>query len=272
MKPQAGFVLPVMIYLYYRRRLRRRSQAARVDGELKLALIGVLCFGLWALLGVPFSLDPVELIAFYKQSAWQYPVTSANAFNVWGAIGFDRHDASGGQVVALAGIPAMRLGMLAFLGGTAFVLWRTHRAIEDGTDEGAALTLAAASTSLLAFALLTRMHERYMFTALALLAPLVFERRLRLAYAALSLLFVVNLWYPYVLFNHEQHVEDLRVNPLFDWMYGADFARDTWQKKVWSLAVVAVILLVAARGLRWIGAPPIHRRRVTQEEPAARVG
>jgi Gpi18-like mannosyltransferase len=250
MKPQTGFVLPVMLYALYRRYLHHRPRPELIDGALAITLAGVLSLGLWSFSGLAFGLRPLELLRFYKDSASVYPVTSANAFNLWGIVGFWRPDST-----------YRILGALALLAGIVFVLWTAHRAIERGADEARVLTVAAASTSLLAYALLTRMHERYMFLSLAVLAPLVFERRLRLALAGLSALFVLNLWYPYAYFNSQWHVQDLRLNPWFDWLFGG-FATDTWQKKLWSLAVTAIALGVAWRGVRW----------VTELEPAAAAG
>jgi hypothetical protein len=42
----------------------------------------------------------------------------------------------------------------------------------------------------------------------------------------------------------------LRVQPWFDWIFGG-FATDTWQKKIWSLAVVAITVTLVWRGVRW---------------------
>ena len=42
MKPQSGFVLPVMLYALYRRYLHRRAAPELIDGALSIALIGVL--------------------------------------------------------------------------------------------------------------------------------------------------------------------------------------------------------------------------------------
>ena len=149
----------------------------------------------------------------------------------------------------LAGIPAVWIGLLLFTAGTAFVLWQTHKALDRGAQEATALTVAAATVALLAFALLTRMHERYMFLALAVFAPLVFLRPLRYVYAALSALFVLNLWYPYAFYNTQWwHVQGFHFDPWFSWLLGG-FVTDTWQKKVWSVTVVAIALLVA-----WFGA------------------
>jgi Gpi18-like mannosyltransferase len=267
MKPQSGFVLPAMLYALYRRYLHCRPRSELVDGALAIALSGAVSLGLWSISGLPFGLTPVELVHFYQDSASVYPVTSANAFNFWGALGFWRQDSLGDDVMTIAGIPALRFGMLVFLAGTGVVLWQLHRAFERGADQARALTVAAACTALLAYTFLTRMHERYLFAALAVLMPLVFERRLRWALGGLSALFVLNLWWPYAYFNSGwkaagQDIGDLRAQPWFDWVFGADLATDTWQKKVWSLGIVAIVLLVVWRGHRWVGAPRLGRPRV----------
>jgi Gpi18-like mannosyltransferase len=254
-KPQSGFVLPVMLYALYRRHVHGRPREDQLDGLLGLTMAGLLAVGVWAVSGLPFGLGPVDLVRFYNKSASVYPVTSANAFNLWGVIGFWRPDSTGHDAVALAGISAARLGVLLFLAGTAFVIWRTHRAIEQGTREALALTIAAAAVALLAYVVLTRMHERYMFMSLAILAPLAFIRQLRLVYTALSALFILNLWYPFTYFNAQwksagYHVADFHFNPWFNWLFGG-FATDTWQKKAWSLAVTAIVLVVVWRSARW---------------------
>jgi dolichyl-phosphate-mannose-protein mannosyltransferase len=256
MKPQSGFVLPVMLYALYRRYLHRRPRSELADGALRIAVSGALSLGVVFLLALPFGLGPVKLLRFYSNSASIYPFTSANAFNLWGAVGFWRHDSAGqGHFVEVAGIPALYFGMLALVAGAALVLWRAHREIERGADQARVFTVAAAAVSLLAFALLTRMHERYMFYALAFLAPLVFTRALRLAFAGLSGLFVLNLWWVYAYNNSRGELGRPCSLPApgcfgFDWIFGG-FATDTWQKKVCSVAVTAIAIAVAWFGVRW---------------------
>lgn len=252
MKPQTGFVFPVILYALYRRYLYRRPRAELVDGALSIGVMGASSLGLWAVSGLPFGLGPVSLVRFYQHSASVYPFTSANAFNLWGAIGFWRHDSAGDHVLTIAGISALRFGTLLFALGAAAVLWRAHRALGRGADEARTLTIAAAVVGLLAFAVLTRMHERYLFLSLAALAPLVFDRRLRLAYVGLSALFVLNLWYPYAYFNSQWHVQDFHVQPWFGWILGG-FTDNTWQKRVWSLGVTAIAIAVAWRGIPLTG-------------------
>jgi hypothetical protein len=145
--------------------------------------------------------------------------------------------------------------MLGFVAGVVLVLWRVHRAFERGAERAVVLTVAAAAVSLLAFALLTRMHERYMFYSIAFLAPLVFVRPLRLAYAGLSGLFVLNLWWVYAYNNSRGDLG--RPCSLPDpgcfgigWIFGG-FGMDTWQKKLCSIAVTVIAIFVAWFGVRW---------------------
>ena len=250
MKPQSSFVLPVMLYALYRRYLHGRSRPALLDGALGIAAACLPAVVVWGVSGLPFGLGPIALFRFYRHWGSFYPVTSANAFNFWGAIAFWRNDSTGDNVLHIAGISALHFGYLIVVAGIVYVMWRAHRAIERGANEALALTVASATISLLAFTFLTRMHERYMFLALATLAPLVVLRSFRYAYAILSALFVINLWYPYAYFNSQWHVEDLHFQPLFGWIFG-DFTNDTWQKKVWSVAVTLVTLGVAWLSFRW---------------------
>jgi Gpi18-like mannosyltransferase len=250
-KPQTCLVFPVMAYALYRRYLYRRPRPELIDGVLSIALMGALAVGVWVAAGLSFGLSPVDLVRFYRHSAAVQPVTSANAFNFWGAIAFWRHDTSGAGVLRIAGVPAIYLGVLVFAAATVWLIWQLHRAIERGIDRARVLIVGAAVESLLGYTFLTRMHERYLFLTLACLAPMLFVKRLRLIYAALSGLFLLDLWYAYADFNIRVHAQTLRFEPWFGWLYGG-FATDPWQKKVLSLAVTAIALLAAWRSLSWL--------------------
>ena len=93
--------------------------------------------------------------------------------------------------------------------------------------------------------------------ALVGLAPLAFARPLRWAYGALSVLFVLDLWFPYAHFNSLAHVETLAGEPWLRWIDGG-YSQDAWQKKVWSLAVVAVAVLLVRQAIRWVD--PVRSR------------
>jgi hypothetical protein len=250
-KPQTCLVFPVMAYALYRRYLYRRPRPEFIDGALSIGLLGVLAVGIWVASGLVFGLGPVDLLRFYRHSAAVQPVTSANAFNFWGAIAFWRHDTSGAGVMRLAGVPVIYVGALLFVAATVWVLREVHRALQRGLDQARVLVVGAAVESLLGYTFLTRMHERYLFLTLACLAPLLFIRQLRLIYAALSGLFLLDLWYAYADFNIRVHAQTLRFEPWFDWIYGG-FETNPWQKKLLSLAVALTALLAAWRGMRWL--------------------
>ena len=213
-----------MLYALYRRYLYRRSLAEVIDGALRIGLIGAVSLGVWLVSGLPFGLGPVSLVRFYSDVGIDHAV----------------HERERLQPLGRLRILAQRLGRRPrrrrFAGISALphrrccsspsqpvvVLWQIHRG-----DRARRATRRARSRSppqasrLLAFALLTRMHERYMFLALVFFAPLVFVRPLRLAYAALSALFLLNLWYPYAFFNTRWwHVQGFHFDPWFDWLFG----------------------------------------------------
>jgi hypothetical protein len=185
------------------------------------------------------------------------------AFNVWGVIGFQRGDVrnAGGNVVIqyVAGVPAFDVGVLAFVLGTAYVIWRAHRSINRGHDEARVLVAAAGMTSLIAFVVLTRMHERYLFPVIACLAPLVLWRGFRWIYVAVSALFILNLWYPFAVYNYSWKyynptwtLTTFYYQPWFRWIFGNLATTDTWQKKMWSGFMVLACVLLVARGFRWV--------------------
>lgn len=255
-KPQVAFVLPAILYALYRRYLHGRARDELLAGVLRIAAVGAPGLVLWAVSGLPFGLGPIELIRFDRHSTSIYPVTSANAFNIWGAVAFWRNDSSGANVVRVAGVPALHVATVIFLVGLAFVLWRVHRSLNRGADEARVIATSAAVVSLIGFLTLTRMHERYMFLALVCLTPLVVNRGLRPWYAALCLLFVVNLWLPYG--SQWSWSTPLHPEPLFNWVFGT--ATDAWQRRAWSLAVVAVGLATAFVTLRWAERPVRQRQ------------
>ncbi|HTD49661.1 MAG TPA: glycosyltransferase 87 family protein [Acidimicrobiia bacterium] len=261
MKPQSGFIFPVLGYALYRRHLHRRNVSDVVRGVARIVAVGAPALVLLAVSGLPFGLSPVALKDFYSKASNGYKITSVWAFNLWGVIGFQRGDVrnAGTVVQFVAGVPAFDVGALAFVAGTAYVIWRAHRSINRGHDEGLVLVASAAMTSLLAFTLLTRMHERYLFPVLACLAPLVVWRGFRWIYVAVSTLFVLNMWYPFAVYNGQWKyynptwkLTTFYYQPVFRWVFGNIAATDTWQKKMWSLFMVVACVVLVGRGFRWI--------------------
>ncbi len=254
MKPQSSFLAPVLAYALYRRYLYRRGRADQLRGLGKVACVGAVGAVLWAVSGIPFGLSPSGLLSFYSKASNGYKITSVWAFNLWGVIGFQRGDVRSAPALVqyVAGIPAFYVGAIAFVAGTAYVLWRTHLSLNRGHDEARVMVVAAAMTSLLAFTLLTRMHERYLFPVIVGLAPLVLWRGFRRVYVVVSALFILNLWYPFAVYNRSWGVATLQFGRVFNWVFGNIDTTDTWQKKMWSVFMVAACVALVARGFRWI--------------------
>ena len=196
-----------------------------------------LALGLWAVSGLAFGLSPVGLVHFYSKSASVYPVHERERVQPLGRHRLLATDVAGahgiadfGPVWKLAGIPALYIGWLLFAAGTVVVLWQAHRAIERGAHEARTYMVASAAVSLLSYVVLTRMHERYMFLSLACLAPLVFMRQIRWALGALSVLYVINLWWVFTYFNLEWKVQAFHYQPVFNWLFGG-LGVDSWQRR-----------------------------------------
>ena len=257
----------------------RRAEVVR--GLARIVAVGAPALALWAVSGLPFGLSPIGLKDFYSKASNGYKTTSVWAFNLWGVIGFQRGDVRARARASCSTSPASRPSTWVrsrSSPATAYVIWRAHRSINRGHDEARVLVASAAMTSLIAFTLLTRMHERYLFPVLACLAPLVLWRGFRRIYAAVSALFVLNLWYPFAVYNRswKRRTGVLRKLTTFYTCLrsagcsGTSTTTDTWQKKMWSLFMVACLrrarrtrLPVDRAGRRRTGAA----RRVAAREP-----
>lgn len=150
MKPQFGLVaLPIAVLAMVAWR------ATRSYAPMARALVG----GALAYLAVavPLRLDPISFVGRALSIASDKPWTSANAPNLWGVlIGYKVPD---GQYVVFG-------GALLLLGIAAALLPLRRR-------QNLATILAVGLFLVLAFYLLpTRIHERYLFPAMAILAPL----------------------------------------------------------------------------------------------------
>jgi hypothetical protein len=205
-KPQFGLVaLPVLIVALTRWR--------HGEGPRALGLVGIgggvaaLAIGLFA------GLTPWRWLDIVRGTAEFQPVTSLGAINLWAVlIGFEVPDS-----------PYVVLGGLLFLAGIAGSLlplrWRQD------------LPTLLAVGLMLAFAfyfLPTRVHERYLFPALALAAPFAAVDRASLAaYIALSLGFALSLMRVLAL------SAGFRIGPEVDAMLTADLM-------VWLLAVLLI--------------------------------
>lgn len=185
-KPQSAPVLiPAGLYL-----LRTLSRPASGPPRWDLVLgAGVAALATVVMIILPFGLSPLRLVGVLRVSLGVYPFSSVVAFNFWGATqGFWVSDG-----VRWLGVPLYALGLGATLAALAVVgvwAWR-HPALPQ-------VGLASAVAVLITFVLPTRIHERYLLTAIPFFAVAsAVDRRMVWVYAVLSLVFATNLLFAY---------------------------------------------------------------------------
>lgn len=174
-KPQAAFVLPVILYLMYRRKIHLKK-------ALIYALVGLIVF---VLAFIPFSHGNLFsfIISRLGLSASQYPYTSINAFNFWGLIGFWRLDTAAANFQLIGIVASLLIMTILFL--------------LNLKAKNKKYYLAAASF-IISFMFLTRIHERHLLPSFApLLVASFFSPSLMIVYWGLSLTYLANLYYSF---------------------------------------------------------------------------
>jgi len=218
-KFQFGFMIPLVAIVGIKRHLFGRSSDPDHAGlRDPLRVLSSLAAGLGSLvlLLVPFRLavwapnDPTHsLIDRLWDASRTYQGLTINAFNIWRnpwtglgdryAWGCDSPPpiCPGGEGVAfmLGSMPVswQLVGTLLFGMAALLALWMVAR-----RDDPAGIMVAALALAVAFFALPTRVHERYLFPALALAAPLVARSwRWSVLYGVLTLSFFANVYWLY---------------------------------------------------------------------------
>jgi predicted membrane-bound dolichyl-phosphate-mannose-protein mannosyltransferase len=218
-KFQFGFLIPLVAVVGIKRHLFGRSsdpdQAGRAD-PIRILTSLATGLGTLVLLILPFRLaiwapaDPtLSLVDRLIAASNTYKGLTINAFNLWrnpwtglGDVyrwGCDSApptcpDGSGVAIV-LGSMPISWQLVGAFLFGLAALvgLWTVAR-----RDDPAGLLVGALVLAVAFFALPTRVHERYLFPALALAAPLVARSwKWAALYGVLTLSFFTNVYWLY---------------------------------------------------------------------------
>lgn len=184
-KPQAIALAPLVAYLIYRK-----------NGTKNL-LFSVLVFAASVFVVIlPFEwTNPVTFLStiyFGAYSGYQY--TSINAFNLWGLFGLWMPDGSLNIV-----------GWAMFSAFAAFTLYVLHKRFNASSE---LLALFSAFMLFFAFFMLpTRIHERYLFPAISILALMFpFIKKARLFYVVLTGTFLVNQAYVLYYLNLGQFI------------------------------------------------------------------
>jgi Gpi18-like mannosyltransferase len=177
MKPQFGLViLPVAVVAI----LRSRSTHALAP-LVRTALGGAAAYLVVAL---PLHMDPFSYLGRIYGSVGEKQWSSANASNIWGLfIGYKVPD-----------------GGLLYIGAVLLLLGLAAAMLPLRRRQDLPTILAAGLFVVFAFYLLpTRVHERYLFAAMAVLAPLAAARwRIFIAYLLLTGAFAASMLYALV--------------------------------------------------------------------------
>ena len=184
-KLQALIVLPVLGF-WMLLRARSRDWIASTAAFLVTITIAVAPFQI----GKPWNF----LAKLIESSADYFPYTSLNAFNLMALVaGLRVPDAT-----AIVGISAFHFGLLLFAMLYSVVMWLLWR------DRSPRAMLYAAFLAYLGFFVLpTRIHERYLYFALALLTPLALDSWATLAMlATLTVTFLLNQILTLRFLNH----------------------------------------------------------------------
>ncbi len=253
-KPQSAPVLiPAGIFLL---RTLSRPEGGPPRWDLILGA-AVAALATVVLIILPFGLSPLRLVGVLRVSMGVYPYSSVVAFNFWGATqGFWASDG-----VRWLGVPLYALGVAATLVALAAVaIWAWRHPTPQQ------VVLASATAVLITFVLPTRIHERYLLTAIPFFAAAgTIDRRMIAVYVGLSIVFATNLLFAYT----RPYVQTFA---LPGWLEGTVYSVAGTR----ALSALGVLVLLVALALLFTRTPAPAARRgrpgVESVEPAATGG
>ena len=179
-KPQSIALAPLIAFVIFSKFGWRRLLVSIVAAASTLFII-ILPFQ-WS--------NPIIFLKNIYFGAYQgYPYTTMNAFNIWAFGGFWVSDTRSFLLVN-----AFEIGWVLFGALAVFALYMVHRRLKVS---GELLVLFAAFVLFFGFFMLpTRIHERYIFPALSVLALTIpFLKKMRPIYAVLTFTCLINQAY-----------------------------------------------------------------------------
>ncbi len=194
-KPQSIALAPLFLYLVLKKN----------NWSLKGALISVLVAAatVFAVI-LPFEWsNPVTFLTEKYFGAYStYPFTTLNAFNIWGFGGMWVSDTT-----VFVFLTPYVMGWIMFAALAIFTVYFVHKYSSSSSYE--LIALFAAFVLFFGFFMLpTRIHERYMFPAMAILALLFpFIKKARPLYVALTATCFANQAYVLPLLNAGKFIE-----------------------------------------------------------------
>lgn len=228
-KPQFGLVvLPVATLAVIQWRATG-SRAPVVRGLIGAAVA-------FAVVALPLRLDPITFVRQVIESGGYKQISSANAANLWGLLqGYKVPD-----------------GALVYVGGALLLIGLAASLLPLRGNKDLWTILAVGLFVCFAFYFLpTRVHERYLFPAMAVLAPMAAANwRLLLAYVLLTAGFAASLLFALVdttPFTFWPWLDDLVTQPV---------ARIWISLTLIATAATVVLLLLAPRARMVASEPP----------------
>ncbi len=222
-KFQFAFLIPIVAIVGIRRHLLGRSSDPALDGQrdrLRVLTSVAVGVGTLMILMLPFGMlpyvpleggDPRGLVGFLPEAdpsrsligklieaAGTYTGLTENAFNLWrnpwSGLGDTMQRGSDAGVALIVGslsVSWQQVGIILFALVAALALVQVAR-----HDDLRGVLVAALLLAIAFFVLPTRVHERYLFPALALAAPLIFNGRAwPWVHGAISLVFFMNVYW-----------------------------------------------------------------------------
>jgi hypothetical protein len=218
-KPQYGLVgLPVLVVA--------GLQWARARDPLPLVRAAAAAVGTYALVAIPLRLDPLLYWDLVSSAATRQPMTSLYAPNPWGLFtGYEQPDEG-----------------LAVIGGLLLLVGLALSQIRLLRRRDTLMLLAVGLQIVFAFYFLpTRVHERYLFPAMALAAPIAaLTLRALVPYLLLSSAFALSLVQSLLQITNWRLGE-----PLHSFLISSPL---TWITGLTMLAAAATLVLIEPPG------------------------
>ncbi len=298
-KFQFAFLIPIVIIVGLKRHLAGRSSdpvhhgrrdplrvlSSLAAGVVSLTLLllpfgmvvyapaasgGAPCFGI-----LPAADPSGSLIGKFCEAASTYTGLSVNAFNLWrnpwSGLGDTLQWGNDTTVAAAAAgisLSWQQVGSLLFAAVAVLALWQVAR-----RDDLRGILVASLLLAIAFFVLPTRVHERYLFPALALAAPLLLSGRAwPWIYGGLSLSFFANIYWVYTedwSFAGGVTNPGLNGEPMLQDSFLTATLFTDWG--IWALSAMIVVVLgvVGWRALRMGMTAPTHEQQAAYVAPVS---